>query len=620
MRFLTYLLCLLISIPTNATLNNVDKTQIFNKNLLVNGGFENGKQKWTASAGTFTVSSSTPLVGKYKGVWDAAASADTLTTTAVAIPAGFYGRNGAASCVFVTASGTATHTIQAYDGTNILSSVTITSSTSPTRTSANFIFPSSGNISLRIYANANEPSIDIDDCYLGPSEGYNTADISQATFVGSVLFANNCSWTATQTSYADYSADASCTTTATGSGVSAAGSTLPGITVTNLPPGEYFIIATGQFYKANTASVQCLFRFYDGTTEWGNGSVYGGAVQAVAPSFYGRITYTNAQSSATIKIQSLSDGGSAACAIGASANFDNLRISLYRYPTNSEKGFRPDIAPASWSGYHEGSCSWARTSTSYGDPTADATCTFTAQQNTNFGSVTSYLSGSDKLPGIVFTPKRAGRYFVCSQFRVTHATSGANIGIGLYDDATQIASTEMNVSAATVLYGPNICGIVVATNTAAKTVSLETKASSGSVTIGNASNYMLQSVYWQIFALDQALPAPYLVNSVTSNASDVTQINAANINCDAGSAITSQRGSWVSSVGNISGGACAITLSGTYSSTPYCWAIPNAAFASVGLILSVAASSSTAISVDCEDDASTACTSVDFNLFCVGSP
>ncbi len=97
-------------------------------------------------------------------------------------------------------------------------------------------------------------------------------------------------------------------------------------------------------------------------------------------------------------------------------------------------------------------------------------------------------------------------------------------------------------------------------------------------------------------------------------------VRSAVLNCDAGSVITSQKGtSWVSSIGNISAGACAITLvAGAFSDTPDCsltWASPGA----VGQIVNALPSSSTAISIDCEDDASAACTSYDATIFCVGA-
>lgn len=99
-----------------------------------------------------------------------------------------------------------------------------------------------------------------------------------------------------------------------------------------------------------------------------------------------------------------------------------------------------------------------------------------------------------------------------------------------------------------------------------------------------------------------------------------TRVEAARLNCDAGSAITSQNGTWISSIGNISAGACAVTLTtGVFSATPWCTAIPSLSGGiSLGQELNTDATSATAVSVDCEDDASTACTVADFTLICVG--
>lgn len=118
----------------------------------------------------------------------------------------------------------------------------------------------------------------------------------------------------------------------------------------------------------------------------------------------------------------------------------------------------------------------------------------------------------------------------------------------------------------------------------------------------------------------QSNRAPQLVNSVVNSSTGVTATEVAKLNCDAGSAITSQHGAWVSSIGNISGGACAITLtSGVFSSTPYCTAMPATSGGwSTTMLLNVDATSSTAVSVDCEIESSTACTAVDFILSCVG--
>src|SRR6185312_12571922 len=73
--------------------------------------------------------------------------------------------------------------------------------------------------------------------------------------------------------------------------------------------------------------------------------------------------------------------------------------------------FRPDQVANSWSGYHDGTCSWSFTGSSFADPSDDGTCAFVERNNSNFGTVTSFGA---KKPGIVFTPSRAGRYYVCA--------------------------------------------------------------------------------------------------------------------------------------------------------------------------------------------------------------
>lgn len=172
MKLFNFLIVLFSSISFGA-LNDVDKAYLSSLNILKNPGFENGKQNWTASAGSFShvTSGSNLLIGLGSVTWDAAASADTLSHSAIAIPNGLKGKNGVGYCSIMTPSGSAIHSLQVYDGTNILSSDSIYSNTNPQRTYVTFIFPTSGNITLRLYANANEPSVTIDDCYLGTSNG-----------------------------------------------------------------------------------------------------------------------------------------------------------------------------------------------------------------------------------------------------------------------------------------------------------------------------------------------------------------------------------------------------------------------------------------------------------------
>lgn len=112
-------------------------------------------------------------------------------------------------------------------------------------------------------------------------------------------------------------------------------------------------------------------------------------------------------------------------------------------------------------------------------------------------------------------------------------------------------------------------------------------------------------------------PAPLLVGSVTSQYSGLTRIEAAKLNCDAGSAITSQQGTWVSSIGNVSAGSCVVTLvTGIFSSTPYCWATWDGTVANN--IIFANASNATTVSFGAVTDSGASSTTINGTMFCMG--
>lgn len=180
--FVYLFVSLFTSLPASAALTDFDRQEIAAQNILApyNSGFEAGKANWTASAGTLTrvITGSNLLTGKGSATWDAAASGNTLTSKAVTIPNGLYGRNCEASIVVMTPSGTATHSLQAYDGSNILVTNTIISSTTPKPNTVYFPCPTSGTIALRLYANANEPLLVVDEAYLGIATGVASSNYS----------------------------------------------------------------------------------------------------------------------------------------------------------------------------------------------------------------------------------------------------------------------------------------------------------------------------------------------------------------------------------------------------------------------------------------------------------
>lgn len=624
MKYFIILFYLLSTLPAGAALTDVDKTQIFSKNIMPNGGFELGKSGWTPNdTADFAVTTTTPMVGLVHATWDADASADTLAYAAFPIQAGYYGRNGVASCLFTTASGTATVEIQATDGSNVLSEASITSSTTPTRTSTNFIFPSSGSIQLRLYANADEPSIAIDDCYLGPAEGYNVSSVSQATFVGQSYFAAtaSCLWSRTNTALGAFTADTDCPgPTVVSSYVGSwqtTDSNLPKQTINNLPPGIYEVTVIGSFYQT-VAAVNTL-SISDGTTTCPGVSAENSSAASSGQTYTCSFNYSSAGDRS---FEVYGSSGSSTININNTSQGQTLTFILKRFPTSSEQAYTPDLQAMSWSGYHDSTCGWTRASTAFADPSADTTCSLVERVNNNFGTVSSYLSGSDDLPGITFTPKKVGTYKVCA------IGSGKNSNIGtlllkLWDGTTTVAEAGMD-TINTASYSSNFtaCGLYKATSTASVSLRIQMACSVNTCTIEQSSPGS-SAIEWTIFSLDQSIPAPVLTNMVTSGSSGGVKMVSASLNCDAGSAVTSSEAGFTSlAIGNIASGSCTITWASTiWSAAPRCF-ITATTISGGGdsyILGFTAAPTTTGVTIHGTYDDSTNVTTADFDLLCIGA-
>lgn len=622
MKYFIYLI-LFFSVTTNATLNEVDKTNIFSKNLMRNGGFESGKALWTASAGTFAVTTTNPMIGGMHATWDAAASADTLVNTAITIPTGMLGRAGVASCLITTASGTATHSLQAYDGTNILSTATVVSNTTPIRTSTNFIFPATGGstIQLRLYANANEPSIAIDDCYIGPSEGFNVSNISQSMFIGSAYIAatTNCtSWTRTNTALGSVASDADCPGPTVdlnpGPGtIQTTDTDLPKFTVNNLPAGYYEVMMV---VPANNASASNLntYAINDGTTtSLVSASASGGTNQQATV-----IAYFN-YSTAGNKTFELYVASSAGLVTVPNDTGRALSFSIKKYPLSSEQAYKPDTTAMSWSGYHDSTCSWARTNTAYGDPTADATCALVERSNTNFGTVTTYTV-TNAMPGIVFTPKVAGKYYVCATPSVSGGTANSGLTWKLWDGTNTIVEKSATTAIINAPYPHEMCGFYTATSTSSVTLSIQTRATAGAITIDanpGVASLSNEAITWSIIAIDQSFPAPLIAGGVTSSSSSTVKIVSSFITNAGTPTVSRQDGSWISSLTD--GGVGLVTINiaaSTFSTAPNCTTTTSNA----NRICSITSSSTSAIALDCEQSSSGTNFDIDFYINCIGAP
>lgn len=615
-----YLILFFFSITAFATLNDVDKQAIWGKNILANGGFENGKAGWTASGGTFALvtSSTNLLTGKVSATWDSGSAAQTLTAVAT-IPQGLYGKNGVAVCKTQTPSGTATHTLGVTATAGTLVSSAITSSTTPVYDYRSFIFPSSGSVTIAITSvAADEPLIAIDDCFLGDASEVNLSNISQAQFIGSAYIpvTANCLWSRSNTAIGAFTSDADCPgpTVEVNPGpgtIQTTDADLPQFTVNNLPPGTYQVIIAGPGIPTGS-NAYVAYAIYDGTDTRGEQGGASSLTTMTGPfSIVGTFTYSSA-GNRTFAVH----GRASANTVNIDPRSHRVHFSIYRFPTTSELAYRPDAAANSWSGYHDNTCSWARTNTSYGDPATDASCALTERTNTNFGTV----SGSNSLPSITFTPKKAQKYFVCATPSVLGASSGADLALKLWDGTTTIAERDLDAAAATTSSTVPLCGIYSAQSTAAKTISIQTKASTGAITIQALTG--ASAIEWSIFAIDQQLPAPLLVNSVTSNSSGVEGIHRAFITNTGTPTISSgdQSGTWIDSITD--GGAGVMTLnfsSGVFSRKPACIAmcIHNGTNCSVFAYNNTVEPSTTSIQLVSRNSAGTA-VDEDIMVMCMG--
>lgn len=595
-------------------------------NLLANynSDAESGTGSWTnTGSGTFTTTTTAANVGfgLRSFSWNAAANNDVLASTAITVPAGLFGANCATQFYY---QGFDTNiTAQVYDGTNVLNSVALSAQAVYTKQSISFVCPSTGTIQVRFLASADAAIGYVDNVFLGSNSG--VIDYSQSVYVGSAYIAEtaSCNWTRSNTAPGSFGTTAACPgpTVISNPGpgtIQTTDTDLPKFTVNNLPPGKYRVVISGGGIQNSVSGEFISVAINDGTTT-SLGINSATATTVASPVF---VEYTFEYTSTANRTFELYGAASSARTItlfnstASQPTGGGVSFFIYRFPSVPEQAVRLDSTAQSWSGYHDNTCSWARTNTSYGDPTADASCALVERTNRNFGTVSTYTVTNPE-PGIVFTPKAAGRYWVCASPKIQGGTLTSVIDVKLTDGTNTIAEgEEATLVAASQLWLP-LCGIVNVSSNSSVTLSLQTKASAGSVTIvANSTN--ASSVEWSIFYLDQSFPMPLLSGSVASTNSGVTVQDHARLNCDASSAIVAQSGTMVSAIGNVSAGVCAVTISG-FSAAPYCQLTVETESGSDPFVIGLTtAPTSSTVSVDCSDNAGTDCSAYDFELFCSG--
>lgn len=560
-----FILAFLISTSSAAlTPSDIAKTPI--RNALLNPGAENGKVGWAVSTGSFTASNSTPLDGNASFVWDAGASAETLSS-AITVPEWLKGQNAVVSCQVRCATGTCTHSIRALvAGTSVASSAITSSTTASPRATVNFVAPTSGAVGVELYANADEPSLKIDNCYIARADEWNLYQVSQASLYGSLNYAAtaNCTWPNTNTSYTDFPADTDCPTATVTGFASAPGTKIPGVTFTSLPPGDYLVMVGISTSKSGGPTL-VGYRWHDGTNSGGD-HFTDSTASNVPVTLTGRFSYTTAQSNITFRLQGFRTGGTNV----QIANEDNpFQVKVYRFPSSSELAYRPDLA-IQWGGIATTVSAIEATlsSTSTWDNVSEANwATKTLLGSATAGTTSTHLSF--KMPYLA-----AGSYEVCSNYSVTSA-SGAACYAAMYDGTSRVIQfADSNLASAQD--GRTLgCGVVNYTSAQANLEFFIQMYSAGTTTNcrldGNLVSSSGAAKYFYIKPVGVSVQAPLLVGSVTSNSSGLERVERARLTVSGACTIASQSGSWLSSCTyNGSGNVTLNFASGVFAAAPSC--------------------------------------------------
>ncbi len=540
------------------------------ENLIYNSNFEAGTSilgsGWTESGGTFSIWVNTPLRGAREGLWDSSAAGQTLSSKLSAISVGMYGQNAEASCLIRTASGTATHTLSVSDGTNTIASGRIVSSPTAVYTRVQFVMPTSGSVRLVLTSvAADEPSIEIDDCYVGLNTGI--AQVSQATMYAAATLANGttCNFQENTSSSLSNFVDLANTATACGSWSSTGNISVTAndyrATISNMPPGEYEIVLTGRF--SLNAAGSGAFRISDGTnTSPPQTFAQTGSASGSTPVLVFRMRFESA-ASRTFKIQ-CSDNIASACVLDNSTGVGSeFSWTFKRFPLSSETVVRADVLSGLWGSryFPDGSGSWSTTSTSYVSVTAANLFTST----TNKGSAVACTDANAiclKVPQLL-----PGAYKIdyTGAVGVNGAGTACSFAIGDGSADYEISGTY---AAGGTYHG--ISGSTVITYNSVQTnkeFTVKAKYNIGPAACAIQSSPNIGHNL-TITPLSQNLPVPVYVGSVSSGSSGQERIER--ISANSSGVLQKQSSNWVGNA-SVSGARYTYTIaSGVFSDGPTC--------------------------------------------------
>jgi hypothetical protein len=428
-------------------------------------------------------------------------------------------------------------------------------------------------VKLRLTSTTDAAVIKLDDAFLGRFELISVDGSGLAASLSMPTTAN-CDPDSASTTYVDLTDDTDCP----GYTVDylATGFTIDNSDFNNLefnlsgPAGVYSFEMTATVSGSVVSSFAGL-RISDGTTSC-EGSVVrvinnGGSVQYPV-TYICSIPYTAALSAVKIRTQGAVSTGSLDVQLGDARQGHNVKIH-YTPLGGPRKAVKPDassqFAAIKWSGTTRDNddsnstytditvAGWEGEQTLYGkavDGPGTGTIEMTVPNipaGTYEVSVSSYMASE-------------GTSTDCF-WRIYDATNAQTVAA---QRALALSSDREDITAfkAPLTYGSFQSSVNFKLQSA---MASGTRCRTSTLAGANTESYIIL----MFKSPEQNIPAPLLVNSTVNPRAGVTTIPAAKLNCDASSAILSDDG-YVSSIGNISSGACAVTLDSVFVAAPNC--------------------------------------------------
>lgn len=585
-----------------AQLRTNDSQQFLNasptRNYIRNSGAEKNVANVTLGGSmAVTRTTTTPIEGSAEFTVDGAATNDTADFTAETFQLGLSGQNCVAS--FTYEGDASLYTARARIGTSNVASLALSNVASGTQR-VNINFPcgdGSSAMVLRIEnTGAAGAAFRMDSLYVGLAT--NLTQVAQAQWIGSLLWpvTANCLWSGTTTgAFTSFSADTDCGTATVAGSASQPATKIPGVTFASLPPGEYLVIFTANMAKIGADGNLRSFRIFDGTTGSNEQAGINGSVALMqAHQIAARFSYTTAQSNITFQLQYYTNNASGVSIENGLTGYQT-NFNVYRYPTSTELAVRSDLAAWKVDATIAGSSNpqlgtvdvtsfTELAAASLGLTNNPGTQNIPAQilcSATNPPTGTTCSAGNESV-GVAFTPTGSFPQDVlaCVSFASSITTgAGGEWGVGF-----QVIETPTNaqtisqegksrvfaanqIASSTITTPFRVCGLFTFSSAGQRALRLMYEqdvtgtVSNGGIFSDQATTAGQRDIHWEVYPLNQAQPAPILVNSVTASGAGPFRVEFARVGGAATPATACT--STPCTIHSQSGGVSSVTRGGT---------------------------------------------------------